>query len=310
MTALYIQRTVHEGLWARRIALFFVQLLILTVLLHRFGTLGTPAAINLIAVSLGGLVLAILISAFALARIWVGGQGGAGHALAGIAYALVGLAVPVWFLAHSLILPRLNDVGTSPENPVPFIQLAAQRPADSNRIVPPDATRIARQKKAYPDLQPLELERSVSETFEIAHEAVKRLDWMVVTAEPPVEGRPGHIEATTRTMIVGYPVDIAVRVAGDDTSATIDIRSASRYGWHDLGSNADLVRAFFTEVQAALEKGEKTSLEQAEPKPKAGAVPQLTKPVKKRRTKRNRRPPAEPQSRQQGRGDLPLLSPD
>jgi uncharacterized protein (DUF1499 family) len=301
---------VHEGLWARRLSLFFVQLLILTVLLRRFGTLGTPATLNLMMVSLGGLVLSILIAAFALARIWVGGQHGAGDALAGIAYALVGLAVPVWFLSHALILPRLNDVGTSPENPVPFIQLAAERPADSNPIVPPDATSIARQKKAYPDLAPMELERSATETFDVVHEAVKRLDWTVVIAEPPAEGRPGHIEATTRTLIVGFPIDIAVRVAGDDTSATVDVRSASRYGWHDLGSNADHVRAVFTEVQTALEKGEKTGLEQAEPKPKAGVVPRLTKPVKKRRTKRNRRPPAEAQTQPRQQGDFPLLSPD
>ena len=50
MVAIYVQKTVHEGLWSRRIALFFVQLLILTVLLHRFGTLTTPAALNLMAV--------------------------------------------------------------------------------------------------------------------------------------------------------------------------------------------------------------------------------------------------------------------
>ena len=43
MVAIYLQKTVHEGLWARRMALFFLQLLILTVLLHRFGTLATPA---------------------------------------------------------------------------------------------------------------------------------------------------------------------------------------------------------------------------------------------------------------------------
>ena len=48
MVAIYLQKTVHEGLWARRMALFFVQLLILTVLLHRFGTLATPAAMNLV----------------------------------------------------------------------------------------------------------------------------------------------------------------------------------------------------------------------------------------------------------------------
>ena len=83
---------------------------------------------------------------------------------------------------------------------------------------------------------------------------------------------------------------------------------------HDLGANAGHIRELFGEVKAALEKGEKTGLEQAEPAPKATA-PQLKKPVKKRRAKRNRRSQDQPQSRPpaERRGPLgrfPLLSPD
>ena len=53
-TARYAVKEAHEAVWARRVALFFVQLLILTVLLHRFASLGTPAAINLLVVSVAG----------------------------------------------------------------------------------------------------------------------------------------------------------------------------------------------------------------------------------------------------------------
>ena len=113
----------------------------------------------------------------------------------------------------------------------------------------------------------MELERSATETFDIVHEAVKRIGWTIVLNEPPGE-QPGRIEATDRTMIMGYTDDVLVRVTGDDTHAFIDVRSVSRYGMHDLGANADRIRALFAEVKAALEKGEKTGLEQAEPKPK------------------------------------------
>src|SRR4029079_18587863 len=114
LTAIYVQKTVHEGLWARRIALFFLQLLILTVLLHRFGTLTTPAALDLLAVSVGGMVLAILIAVFALVRIWFGGQHGAAQAFAAIAIALVGLAAPAFYLSHALFLPNIYDTQTTP----------------------------------------------------------------------------------------------------------------------------------------------------------------------------------------------------
>jgi hypothetical protein len=59
----------------------------------------------------------------------------------------------------------------------------------------------------------------------------------------------------------------------------IDVRSVSRYGFHDLGENASRIRKFFDEVTTTLEKGEKTVLEQAEPKDKKDAP---KKNVKKR----------------------------
>ena len=315
MTAIYLQKTVHEGLWARRMALFFMQLLILTVLLHRFGTLATPAALNLLTVSIGGLVLAIIVAVVGIVRIWFGGQIGAGAAFAGIAIALISLALPLYYLSHVFMLPNLNDVETTPRQPMQFSQLAAQRPADANRIVEPDLAAAELQEKAYPDIRPMELERSATETFDIVHEAVKRLGWTIVLNEPPAE-QPGRIEATDRTMLMGYTDDVLIRVTGDDTHAFIDVRSVSRYGMHDLGANAERIRTLFVEVKAALEKGEKTGLEQAEPAPKAGTAPVLKKPVKKRRAKRSRRatgqqqnqPPA--QQRRGPFGGLPLLSPD
>jgi uncharacterized protein (DUF1499 family) len=312
VVAIYLQKTAHEGLWARRLALFFVQLLALTVILHRFGALATPAALNLLAVSIGGLVLAILISMIGLVRIWFGGQSGATAAFAAIGIALVGLALPLYYSTLFFRLPRLNDVETTPRQPMRFSQLAALRPINANRIVDPDLAQAELQENAYPDIRPMELERSASETFDIVHEAVKRLGWTIVLSEPPAD-QPGRIEATNRTLIMGYTDDVLIRVTGDDTHAFIDVRSVSRYGLHDLGANADRIRGLFAEVKAALEKGEKTGLEQAEPAPKATA-PVLKKPAKKRRTKRNRRardqqqPPAQPHRTPFDR--VPLLSPD
>ena len=43
-TARYSVKEAREATWARRVALFFVQLMILTVLLHRFADLETELA--------------------------------------------------------------------------------------------------------------------------------------------------------------------------------------------------------------------------------------------------------------------------
>jgi uncharacterized protein (DUF1499 family) len=307
LTAIYLQKTVQEGLWSRRIALFFLQLLILTVVLHRFGMIATPSALNLFAVSLGGLVLAILVAVFGLVRIWFGGQAGGKEAFAGIAIALIGLAAPLYFLSNVFMLPRLNDIETTPREPMKFVALASTRPADANPIVEPDLAAAAEQEKAYPDIRSMELERSATEVFDMVHEAVKRMGWTIVANDPPSENGPGRIEATDKTMVMGFTDDVLVQVRGDDTQAFIDLRSASRYGEYDLGANADRIRAFFTEIKATLEKGEKTGLEQAEPKPKPSVERKLTKPKKKttkRRTRRSKRSTA-PQPQQQRQPSFP-----
>jgi len=265
-TARYSVKEAREATWARRVALFFVQLMILTVLLHRFASLTTPAAMNLMAVSIGGLFLAIGIAIFSIVRIWFGGQTGAGQAFAAIFIACLGLAAPLYFLSHAVTLPRLTDVETTPDEPLDFKMLNTMRPTDANPIVEPDETSIELQDEAYPDIGPMALERSAPEVFSLVHEAVERLGWTIVLNEAPGETGAGRIEATDRTLVLGFTDDVIVQVKGDDAHAIIDARSVSRYGLHDLGANAKRIRALFAEVTAALEKGEKTVLEAAAPK--------------------------------------------
>lgn len=282
-TARYSVKEAREATWARRVALFFVQLLILTVLLHRFASLSTPAALNLIAVSIAGLFVAIGIAVEAIVRIWFGGQTGTSHAFAAILIACIGLAAPLYYLSHALTLPRLNDIETSPEEPLDFKMLASMRPAGANPITEPDAAAIEAQEEAYPDIGPMSLERSAPEVFSLVHEAVERLGWTIVLDEAPGESGAGRMEATDRTLVMGFTDDVVVQVKGDDANAIVDVRSVSRYGLHDLGANAKRIRKLFAEVTAALEKGEKTVLEQAQPKKEDSAK----KPNAKQRAKKS-----------------------
>jgi uncharacterized protein (DUF1499 family) len=301
-TARYSVKEAHEATWARRMALFFVQLLILTVLLHHFAGLTTPSALNLIFVSLAGLGIAIFIAVASLVRIWFGGQTGAAQAFAAILIACLGLAVPLYYLSHAFTLPRLNDIATTPDEPLHFKELTSLRPADANRISDPDEAAVEAEEKAYPDIGPMALERSASEVFSIVHEAVERLGWNIVLSEAPGETDPGRIEATDRTLIMGFTDDVAVQVKGDDAFTVIDVRSVSRYGSHDLGSNAKRIRKLFAEISATLEKGEKTALEQAAHKHDAPEKKDAAKkPAKKSAGKKRSNQRPSPQ---------PLLTPD
>ena len=287
-TARYAVKEAHEAVWARRIALFFVQLLILTVLLHRFASLSTPAAINLLAVSIAGLLIAIAIAVGSLIRIWFGGQSGASHAVAAVFIACLGLALPGYYLAKAARLPMLTDVQTSPDEPLEFTTLNTMRPAGAIPIKDPTPAQIDAQDDAYPDLEPMMLERSAPEVFSIVHEAVDRLGWDIVANDPPGETGIGHIEATARSLIMGFTNDVVIQIKGDDAHAQIDARSVSRYGMHDFGANAKYIRKLFAEVTAALEKGEKTVLEQAEPKKDEAEKPKAIKKRSKKAANRKR----------------------
>ena len=287
-TARYTVKEAHEAVWARRIALFFVQLLILTVLLHRFASLSTPAAINLFVVSIGGLLIAIAIAVGSLIRIWFGGQSGASHAVAAVFIACLGLALPGYYLAKAARLPMLTDVQTSPDEPLEFTTLNTMRPANAIPLKDPTPAQIDAQDDAYPDLEAMTLERSAPEVFSIVHEAVDRLGWDIVVNEPPGETGIGRIEATARSLIMGFTNDVVIQIKGDDAHAQIDARSVSRYGMTDFGANAKYIRKLFAEVSAALEKGEKTVLEQAEPKKDEAEKPKAIKKRSKKAANRKR----------------------
>jgi uncharacterized protein (DUF1499 family) len=288
-TARYVVKEAREAKWARRAALFFLQLLILTVILHRFAGLSTPAAVNLIGVSVVGMAIAVIVAVISLVRIWFGGQIGAAQDFAAVAIGLIGLALPGYYLVKAVELPQLTDVQTSPADPLSFTVLAEERPRDANPLHDPNPEQVKLEAEAYPDIGPMYLERSAPEVFALVSEAVSRLGWNVVVNETPGESGVGRIEATDQTMIMAFTDDIVVRVKGDDAHTLIDMRSVSRYGQHDFGTNADRIRAFYAEVNTALEKGEKTVLEQAAPKEKAEEPAKDVKKQAEPRRKRVRR---------------------
>lgn len=284
MSVRVVRRWAPEAKWSLRVALFSAQLLILAALLHRFASLGTPAAMNVMLLALLGCGIATLLAMIAVVRIWRRGRLGAGQAFAGIFIALVALALPLYYLPSLILLPHLTDIATAPEEPPAFATLASARPADANPLQTPTEESAELQTEAYPDIRPMQLERPARAVYDMVVQAVDRLGWKVVKSESPKVAGVGSIEATDRTLLMGFTDDVAIRVSGDDAHATIDVRSASRYGLHDFGTNADRIRALFAEVKAELAKGETTGLEQiAAASAKTEAAEKETKDAKTRK---------------------------
>ncbi|MGH1418409.1 MAG: DUF1499 domain-containing protein [Hyphomicrobiaceae bacterium] len=275
------------ALWTSRVAVFSACVLLSGLMLHRLFSMPTPVMLNLVGFGFAGAVLALILAAVASLVMWFRGGEGAARIVFGSLIALGVLAWPASAIPTMMSLPSINDVTTHPEQPPPFVRVTRQRPEGANSTQYPGEAFATIQKVAYPDLKPLIIRRSVNETFEVAVQAIRRLEMEIVREAQPgkSEQQPGYIEAIDSTLILGFRDDVVVRVYGTENAARIDVRSASRYGKHDFGRNAKRVRRVLKEIVARLE----ATVIGVKPK-KAVAEPKLEqKPVVKRKVKRKRR---------------------
>lgn len=241
--------------WSIRLGAFAAALVLVAAGLHRLMQFPTPTTINLFRVGFAFAAVAALVGAIAVMQIWSGGRSGAWSACGGIALSLAMFSVPLAYLPAVLYLPAINDISTDMVQPPTFVALAKARGGTPSSVLYPGEKFAARQRAAYPDVAPFVVERSVEETFELVAETVQRLKWKVAAEEPPASNPPkaGIIEASDRTLILGFTDDVILRVAGDAQRARVDMRSASRVGKHDLGQNAQRIRKFYRELQTRIE---------------------------------------------------------
>ena len=84
--------------------------------------------------------------------------------------------------------------------------------------------------------------------FAQAVEVARGRGWEIVAAEPD----EGRLEATDRTRWFGFRDDIVVRVRPDGAGSRVDVRSVSRVGRSDLGTNARRIRGFMDALRTAM----------------------------------------------------------
>jgi uncharacterized protein (DUF1499 family) len=224
---------------------------------------------------------------FALAAfivIWREGLGGFGMAMTALLVGVVILGYPAYLGAKAYRLPAISDVTTDPIDPPRFEAIARLRARDANPIVYAGLRAAELQKSAYPTIEPLLVSVAPPIAFEAAVGVINKRKWRIVDARAPQAGRrEGRIEAVARTPIFGFRDDVVVRIRPDPDGARIDIRSTSRYGRHDFGTNAARVSALSSAIDDAIDslKPDKT----AEPVKKVKKIDPKAKsqPADKRR---------------------------
>ena len=259
--------------WSSRLGLFALAVAALSVIIVRSGLLEIQPALATFAASLVFAGLAILLSFAAFVVIWRQGLAGLGRALLGLFLGLLLLAYPAFLGYRASKLPAISDITTDTGNPPRFDVLARLRPRGTDRY--PGAAVAAKQKAAYPEIMPLDLDAPPKLAYDIALTLVTKRKWNVVDARPPAPGRgAGTIEAVARTPIMGFRDDVVIRVSPVGQGTRVDVRSASRYAWHDFGANASRVRALLDDLDDAVNSAPEPRAEQEKkPPPKRPAPP-------------------------------------
>jgi uncharacterized protein (DUF1499 family) len=255
--------------WARNLAVFSAVAVVVSILILRFGFLEMKPALVTFFGALALALLSILIGFAAFAAIWQNGTRGMGRILVAFLINAVVLAYPAYLALQYRKLPKIYDITTDPIDPPRFEALAALRTGDgANTAVYAGLYSAEQQRKAYPDIEPVDLQIPVDRAYAVALKLVNRRKWLVIderAPQPPL--RVGRIEAVARTPIMGFREDVSIRVAPDGEDSRVDIRSSSRYFDSDLGSNAARITKLIDDINTAAEAEANKPVKKAAPPP-------------------------------------------
>ncbi|MGY0618269.1 DUF1499 domain-containing protein [Lysobacter sp. A378] len=162
-----------------------------------------------------------------------------------VAALLLGVAVafvPWNGMRQAKKVPPIHDISTDTERPPPFVAILPLRAAATNpsSYAGPEVARA--QASAYPDLDTRHLGVTPADAFQRALSTARSMDWEIVAADPA----SGRIEATATTLWFGFKDDVVIRIEPDVTGSgsQVDVRSVSRVGKSDVGTNAKRIRAY------------------------------------------------------------------
>ncbi len=190
---------------------------------------------------------ALAAAVSAAAGLWAflrSDRGAFARGVAGLATALAVAAPPLWEIHLARSLPAIHDITTDTEDPPSFVDISPLR-RNANPAGREDPKVAALQRKAYPDIRPLILPVSPARAFEASLTVARAMGWDLVAVNPG----EGRIEATATTFWFGFKDDVVIRVWPDRQGARVDVRSASRVGVSDIGTNARRIRRFLAELQ-------------------------------------------------------------
>ena len=271
----------QAAVWARRLAVFALALAAIGFLVIRSNAVEVAAGLSVIAAAILIACIGLLMAGAAAVIIWRTGRRGVGYIVATFFLCLAFLAYPGYLAVRAVQLPLINDISTDVNDPPQFSKRPETVKARSDIVHPDTLAGALLQESAYADIQPIVIDLDASDGYELVVQAVRALNWRIIErvkaseakqavyatrrdrgrrgrvqsrlVSPAKQAQIGRIEAVDRTLLMGFPDDITIRIRPLQAQTRIDLRSASRYGRHDFGANAARIRKFARALQEKLD---------------------------------------------------------
>lgn len=245
----------HYSRWPKAFAWLSVLALVAAALLmagagpaYRWQWVGLGEAFNLLrngvyaataAVALS--VLVLLISAFTR-------RGGTAIVAIGVLMLTAALLYMPWQQwQRAQQAPVIHDITTDTQNPPAFAALREAREAAPNEVDYPGEATAKQQQAAYPNVRPLVVDAPAATVLAAVQAEVEAAGWNIA------EITPTGLEATAVTRWFGFEDDVVIRLTEQGNRTRVDMRSASRLGASDVGTNAQRIETFMSALRERLE---------------------------------------------------------
>jgi uncharacterized protein (DUF1499 family) len=165
-------------------------------------------------------------------------------ALVALVAGVTAVVIPYSWQRTASRVPPIHDITTDLDNPPAFEAIVPLRADAPNALERPPML-AAQQREGYPDIAPATLPLPPERVFNRALDVAERLGWTIVASDQST----GRIEATDTTRWFGFEDDVVVRITPWGSGTRVDVRSVSRVGRSDVGTNARRIREFLDALQ-------------------------------------------------------------
>ena len=199
----------------------------------------------------GGLIATVISFVGVLAALSSRSRRHVIAALAGFGIGIITVWIPWQLKQTAQRVPPIHDLTTDTAMPPAFVAILPLRKDAPNSSDYGGPEIAGQQRIAYPDLNSLMLDVAPEEAFKEALAAAREMGWDIVDTHADT----GRIEATDTTFWFGFKDDIVVRITpGTQSTPTkqtsrIDVRSVSRVGKSDVGTNAKRIRTYLERIK-------------------------------------------------------------